>query len=87
MPAKTTAWPTVPQMGNGVDEGRDAIGCPDMRTWWKASGEDVLEFTDAFFDPAIVRRVIWRAVERDHAMLSEQLIYDVMIEDASVVPL
>ncbi len=85
--AEATAGPAVAQVGDGVCKRGDGIGFPGMRAGRKASGKDVLEFTDAFFDGTVVRRVIGRAVERDHAMKSQQFIDSVMIEDAAIVPL
>jgi len=85
--AEAAAGPAVAQVGDGVCKRGDGIGLPGMRALRKASGKDVLEFTDALFDGTVVRRVIRRAVERDHAMKSQQLVDSVMIEDAAIVPL
>jgi len=85
--AEAAAGSAVAQMGDGVCKRGNGIGLPGMRARRKASGKDVLEFADAFFDGTVVRRVIRRAVERDHATLSQQLIDNVMIEDAAIIPL
>ena len=87
VPAKAAAGAAVAQVGNGVCKRGNGIGLPDLRAHRKASGKGFLEFTDAFFDGTVVRRVIRRAVERDDAVPGQQLIDNVMIEDAAIIPL